>query len=123
MIYFADFMYRVWGQFNQSFSAESLTTSHIVEFHFPKLDQKISGSWVAYVLLYDDANSNLVSYNAKEFLVTDSPPIPFWFDPIFYVLIFYVVIIVVFIKYQNRVKLYFEKRSKTKAKKNQKRLS
>lgn len=102
IVYFSDFMYRAWGECNQSVSNETLTKDFIVEYHFPPLDEKVTGTWIAFILLYDDATPILVSYIAKQFLVTDVAPVPFWQEPLTYVFIAYLGLIAALLKYQKQ---------------------
>ena len=76
IVYAVDFMYRVWGIWNKTVTKDVLTKGCRIEYHFPLLDQKTVGTWVFLVLLYDDAEGVLVSYEAWEFTVTDVPPEP-----------------------------------------------
>jgi len=78
LFYSVDFMNRVWCIWNKSVTKDELAKGCSIEYHFPPLDQKTVGSWAFFVLLYDDAEGVLVSYEAKAFRVTDVPPEPWW---------------------------------------------
>jgi len=77
-IYFVDYMYRVWNVWNESVINDVLTKGCSLEYRFPPTDQKTVGVWSLFVLLYDDAQSVLVSYEAKAFSVTDVASKPLW---------------------------------------------
>lgn len=118
-IYVVDYMYRIWGQWNHSITSSILTNGYILDYHFPPLDQKIRGAWSVFVLLYDDANSTLVSYIAKEIMVTDVAPIPFWQETYVYVLVVYIGLALVVARYQKRLTAFVKRFSrKTQLRKN-----
>lgn len=78
LVFFADYMYRVWSAWNESVTSDVLTRGCNLEYHFPPLDQKITGDWSIFVLLYDDAENTLVSYALRQLPVTDIAPLPWW---------------------------------------------
>lgn len=78
VVYFTDFMYRVWGVWNHSITNGIFGKKYGLEYHFPPLDQKSVGTWAIFALLYDDAKAVLVSYEFKTFTVTDVAPQPWW---------------------------------------------
>lgn len=80
LVFFVDYMYRVWSAWNESVTSDVLTRGCSLEYRFPPLDQKIVGDWSIFVLLYDDAENTLVSYVLKQFTVTDIAPLPWWQD-------------------------------------------
>lgn len=77
-IYFADMDHREWGVWNKSLTHEEFLKGFSAEYHFPSLDQKSIGAWIVTAVLYDNATGELVSYNASEFLTTDTAPLPAW---------------------------------------------
>jgi hypothetical protein len=91
IIYFVDYMQRVWQIWNKSDVSNIVAKGCSIDYRFPSLDQKIVGSWIFFVLLYDDANMTLVSYETKEFLVTDNAPQSLW-QSIVQVLAFVVIV-------------------------------
>jgi hypothetical protein len=72
LVYFVDFLYRIWGVWNKTDANDVLAKGCSLEYHFPPLDQKISGTWVVFVMLYDDAEGVLASYELKTFRVMDT---------------------------------------------------
>lgn len=85
VVYFVDPIYRVWAVWNESVTNETLRKGCSVEYRFPPLDQKIVGSWGAYVLLYDDADNALVSYVIRYFATVEVPQTPWWVGLLFMV--------------------------------------
>lgn len=85
-IYITDFVNREWGHWNDS--DQNLLNGFNIEYHFPHLDQKATGAWTVFAFLYDDKNGSLVSYHENEFMAVDTPPIPWWQIPAFFVAIF-----------------------------------
>lgn len=69
VIYFVDFIDRVWGMWNETSVGNVFEKKYNFEYRFPPLDQKITGTWYIVVLLYDV--DTLVSYQMKQFYVTD----------------------------------------------------
>ena len=74
VIHFVDFMRREWCVWNKSDAGGILTNGCNLEYRFPALDQKVIGAWAVFVLLYDDTQSVLVSYETKQFALTDNTP-------------------------------------------------
>lgn len=83
VIYLADYLHRVWNVWSKSNATDIWTEGCSLEYHFPSLDQKSVGTWVFYVLLYDDAEDVLTSYEARQFSTTDVPPRPWWETPLY----------------------------------------
>lgn len=78
VIYFVDFEHRVWQTWNRSDASSIVAKGCSIDYYFPSLDQKTVGSWSILVMLYDDANGTLVSYEMKQFGVTDVAPNYLW---------------------------------------------
>lgn len=97
LVYFVDYMYRVWNIWNKSaITNDFFAKGCSIEYHFPPMDQKTIGAWMVLVLLYDDAESVLVSYAVTEFMVTDVAPIP-WLQQ--WEIVFSLLMTIVFIGY------------------------
>ena len=77
-IYCVDYMYRVWGVWNNSVANEKMTKGCSFDYNFPSPDQKTVGTWFLLVLLYDNAEDVLASYESKQFTVIDTTPRPWW---------------------------------------------
>lgn len=110
-VYFIDFLHRVWSTWNSSMG-DKFPQGCSIEFHFPSLDKRVTGTWIVLVLLYDDTENMLISYNAKTITVTDRAPAPWWREPTSYILVVAVGFIVSAI--YSLVFSYFKERRKTR---------
>jgi len=69
-----DYMHRIWSKWSRNETQNILQKQINMNYLFPPPDQKTIGTWYIYVMLYNNVDNQLISYESKLFVTNDIAP-------------------------------------------------